>query len=260
MNKHCSIYLAIFATLACANIVHAETNRTQVRKNLRSGDSIANVFSRTISFSVEGFPDVVKRISGSALYRINEVSTSYVDFDINYYYDGRPPGKDTIRLQDEGSTSCSGNLCTRSLDASGAFYNRLLWGSIPKRADLNSTWTVSISTPWELGPAGTEQITVKYIDQPHGMITLQRTGEGDGPFADDLSQLELKREAQTYQVKIEPGHSKWSGYATFVDGIVQSDELLVERPIKLFSKELGELKGLERQYILLNRCPESSLK
>jgi hypothetical protein len=50
-------------------------------------------------------------------------------------------------------------------------------------------------------------------------------------------------------------HSHWYGCTTLRRGIVTSDELMVERPVLLVSKELGCIPGDERQHILLNAMP-----
>jgi len=47
----------------------------------------------------------------------------------------------------------------------------------------------------------------------------------------------------------------WTGYTTFREGVVVSDELLVQRPVTFVSNELSRMAGSEREYILLNAMP-----
>lgn len=59
---------------------------------------------------------------------------------------------------------------------------------------------------------------------------------------------------QTAHTRIDPGPSPWSGQTILRDGIVLSDEILLERPVTI-SGELGTFSGDERVYTLLTSAP-----
>jgi hypothetical protein len=250
-----NIFVALFFLLTSQERARADDELLIPNAKLHVGDQFANVFSRTIAFTVTGFPDVVRRISGTGICRVDAVSKSFINYELNYRYDGRPIGKETGRLEKKGAIRCVEDSCSKVIDASGTFYNPILWGVPPTNVAVGSSWAVTIDVPWELGTPAKEQITVEFVDQSHGIVSLKRSGEGDGFFSDDLKQVELTRDGKTYRVDVNPGHSKWIGRATFINGVVDNDELIVERPIKVSSSELGELSGSERQYILFNRSP-----
>lgn len=140
-------------------------------------------------------------------------------------------------------------------DASGLLYNAGVWGSPPSSLRKGTSWDVVIAEPWELGPAGKETVTVLALDPAEHTVTLRREGSGDGFFDNDAKQVHLTKDGKNYTADVSPGRAQWRGYTTFREGIVISDELLVERPVTLTSKELGSMAGTERQYILLNAMP-----
>ncbi|HEY6328038.1 MAG TPA: hypothetical protein VI756_01785, partial [Blastocatellia bacterium] len=86
-------------------------------------------------------------------------------------------------------------------------------------------------------------------------VTLQREGTGTGFFDGDAKQIPVTKDGKSYNAGVEPGPSHWTGYTVFKEGVVVSDELLVERPVTLHCGELGDKTGSERQYILLNAMP-----
>jgi hypothetical protein len=57
---------------------------------------------------------------------------------------------------------------------------------------------------------------------------------------------------------VVPGASRWIGYTTFREGVVISDELIVERPLTLTAEGLGSVAASEREYILLNAMPATA--
>lgn len=93
------------------------------------------------------------------------------------------------------------------------------------------------------------------VDAAGHSVTLQREGSGEGFFDNDAKQVRVTKDGKNYVADLSPGKAHWIGYATFREGIVTSDELLVERPVTLATKELGNLAGTEREYILLNEMP-----
>jgi hypothetical protein len=148
-----------------------------------------------------------------------------------------------------------GRSCTTATDASGLLYNAEIWSLPPNSLRKGTSWDVVIAEPWELGPAGKETVTVLALDVAEHSVTLQREGSGEGFFDNDSKQVHLTKDGKSYVADVSPGRSRWRGYTTFREGIVMSDELLVERPVTLTSKELGSIAGTERQYILLNAMP-----
>lgn len=76
----------------------------------------------------------------------------------------------------------------------------------------------------------------------------------------EIKQLSLVKDQKAYAVQVSAGKAKWDGLTTFRRGIILSDELLVERPVTVTSKELGQSTGVERQYILLNATQPDLLR
>jgi hypothetical protein len=119
---------------------------------------------------------------------------------------------------------------------------------------------VAITAPWELGPTGTQKVTVIAIDPIDQRITLRREGHGDGAFLGDKLATTLVRDGHSHAFTVQPGRSHWYGYTTFRAGVVVSDELMVERPVTLVSGELGRIAASQREYILLNAMPPPASK
>lgn len=221
------------------------------------GQEIDQVFSRTISTSAEGLDPVVRRTSGTGMYRTLAISNDSYTFDSSFLYDGHPSARITTKIKRDGTESCWESACASATDASGLLFNSLLWGVAPKRIAVGSTWRNKIAAPWELGPPGEQDVTVAALDIAAGTITLLRIGRGEGPFADDPGKITLTKDGKEYSMDAKSGAAKWSGYTTVTRGIIVSDELLVERSLTLYSKELGTLRATQRQYILLNKMPHT---
>jgi hypothetical protein len=223
------------------------------------GQKFANAFSRAIAFRAAGMDDLVRRVSGTAVYTATEASKEKLVFDTHALYDGRPESIGTTEIKDRGRTSCWQGTCATATDASGLLYNALIWGEPSGKLRKGMSWDVTIAQPWELGPAGKETVTVVAIDPKEHAVTLKREGSGEGFFDHDAKQVQLTKGGQAYPADVSPGQAHWIGYTTFREGIVLSDELLVERPVTLTTKELGVLPGTEREYILLNAMPAGSV-
>jgi hypothetical protein len=204
---------------------------------------------------VEGVDDVVRRVSGTAEYTVRESSPARIALDGKFLYDGQPEAKGKTEIKDQGRVSCWEGKCAVATDASGLLYNAGIWGSPPSSLRKGTSWEVAIAEPWELGPAGHETVTVVAVDAAGHSVTLQREGSGEGLFDNDAKQVRVTKDGKNYVADLSPGKAHWIGYATFREGIITSDELLVERPVTLASKELGNLAGTEREYILLNEMP-----
>lgn len=224
----------------------------------RAGQVLGNVFSRTIAFKAEGVEIAVRRISGTATYTVIQSSTNKLLLDGVFLYDGRPETKAKTEMRDQGRTVCYDDKCAASTDASGLLFNARIWGEPSGTMRKGMSWEVSIDDAWELGPPGKQTVTVTSVDQANHSITVRREGKGEGFFADEKKQIPVTKDGKTYTVDVVPGSAHWNGYTTFREGVVISDELLVERSVTLSSTELGRIPAVERQYILLNAMPQES--
>jgi len=225
---------------------------------LRTGEMLSNIFSRTISYKPEGADEAVWRASGTAIYTVVDNSAANLSLDGQFRYDGRPQSTGKTVIKDGGKTLCYKEKCGLNTDASGLLYNPFLWGNPNGALKSGATWDVSISESWELGPPGKETVTVISVDPVNHSVTLKREGSGEGFFADEAKQIHVNKEGKSYLVDVVPGKSHWIGYTIFREGVVMSDELLVERSVTLVSKELGNLPAAQREYILLNAMPSPS--
>jgi hypothetical protein len=213
---------------------------------------IGNVFSRTIAFQVNGYDPFVRRVSGTGIYKVLQTTPQQIVTTSTFLYDGTPVSTGETTIKNGGRTVCWKGDCSISTDASGVSINPLLWGAPKGKLRVGQSWEVAITVPWELGPPGKQTVKVISIDSWNDTITLERTGEGDGESANGTKRLSLVKDKKTYTVEVSAGTAKWSGYTTFRRGVILSDSLLVERPVTVSSKELGQSSGTERQYILLN--------
>lgn len=219
---------------------------------LQVSQEIGNVFSRTVAFQVNGFDPLVRRVSGTGIYKIVKITEGQIVTTSTFLYDGAPASTGETTIKDEGRTICWRGECSMATDASGVSINPLLWGTPNGKLHVGQTWDVTISVPWELGPPGKQIVRVISIDPWNDTITLERTGEGEGDSANEIKKLSLVKDKKAFPVEVSAGKAKWSGYTTFRHGVILSDSLLMERSVNVSSKELGQSSGTERQYILLN--------
>jgi hypothetical protein len=226
-----------------------------LRPTIAPGQTISQVFSRAISLKAEGIDPLVRRVSGTATYRVTAVGDHEYSFAAKFLYDGRPDATGAVQIRKDGRESCWQAQCTNATDASGLLFNPLVWGTPPGTMAVGTKWHTQIAMPWELGPQGPEDITVINLDAATGTITLMRQGGGDGPFDNDKAKLKVTSKGTDYTLDVTPGHASWSGFTTISKGVVTNDELLVERSLTLWCKELGTISASERQYILLNKMP-----
>ena len=225
------------------------------------GEHISNVYSIAASVKAEGFDERVGRNSGSADYTLTKTSPDgTLTFEMDDRYDGAAGTHAVDIIRDGGAVSCyNGSKCAIYTDASGAVYNRLLWGDPPAKLMPGMTWTVTIPQPWELGPAGRQVVTVVHLDDTDGTVTLKREGRAVGLLAKEPAQVTLTKGGKPITLDVTPGQAHWSGYTTFRHGVVISDELLVMRTDELRSKETGPVRATRRRYILLNAAPYPTL-
>jgi hypothetical protein len=224
------------------------------------GDHFSNVFSIAVAINAEGFDVLARRNGGTGDYTVKQLGANQdLTFEISDLYDGLASEHGENIIRDGGATSCYQGECRTYTDASGLLYNRLLWGYPPKRLKVGMTWQVAISQPWELGPAGTQLVTVTYLDEKNGIVTLKREGTAVGSFANESPQVTLVKSGKRVTFDVKPGQARWNGFTTFKHGIVLSDELLVVRQDELHSEEAGTIKATTRRYMLLNAAPYPTL-
>lgn len=227
----------------------------------QGGEHLSDVFAKTVSTKGEGFEEKVDRISGTADYTVTGVTAKAFVFDESDRYDGYPasgPVHDIEILRD-GITNCHAGKCRINDQTSGVIFNPLLWGKAPDQLRAGTSWDVAIPDPWEIGPAGTEQVRVLRVDPGNGSITLLRTGRGEGMSSDDQSREKRAKPMQitttarkTVTVSVIPGKASWSGYTTIRRGVIVSDVIMVQRHVTLVSASGEKFEGEQRSYTLLN--------
>lgn len=256
-------HLALCTSIFCLGVswVHAESATTFLRPELKVGEHLSDVFAKTVSTRGAGFEEKVDRISGTADYTVTGVTAKAFVFDEADRYDGYPangPVHDIEILRD-GITNCHAGKCRINDQTSGVIFNPLLWGKAPDQLRAGTIWDLAIPKPWEIGPAGTEQVCVLRADPHGGVITLTRTGSGEGPSSDDQSREKRGKPMQitttagkTIEVSVIPGKASWSGYTTIRRGVIVSDVILVQRHVTLVAAGGDRFEGEQRSYTLLN--------
>lgn len=260
--KYLSSWMAFASVSACLLFAVKNSGGDEARlyltPKLQVGQTLGNVFSRTVSYTPEGADEFVWRASGTGLYTVADNSPADLVLDGQFRYDGRPQSSGKTEIKDGGKILCYKGKCNSNNDASGPLYNPFLWGEAKGPLHEGTTWEVSIPESWELGPSAKQVITVMFIDHKNHAVTLKREGNGEGFFADEAKQIQIKKDGKIYLVDVVPGKSHWIGYTTFREGIVMNDELLTERQLTLNSKELGSIPASQREYILLNAMPSAA--
>jgi hypothetical protein len=248
------------------NVIHKKTktsgNPAQPQDyftlKLIKGDTLANIYSRTIAFTGNDFTPVVFRVSGTSIYEVVDNNRSKPVFNETDLYDGRPESKGLSTIGLDGSARYNDQSFVNS-SASGLLYSELVWGPVNKNIQEGDSWKNTISQPWELGGPGTQVIKVIAIDKKNQTLTLQREGSSEGFFDQDKKQIEiLTKDEKKLKMDVTPGTAHWIGYTTFKNGVILSDELLVSRPVTL-SKDSLHFVAKQREYILLNAMPHKAL-
>jgi len=222
---------------------------------LHVGDQLGNIFSRTISYKGDSFPELALRVSGTGIYKVTNNDAENPVFEGWFRYDGRPESHyNNIKVTDRGSYMGYDAKPALNTDASGVMYNSFIWGTAPATVKTGDAWTVNIPGAWELGGPGKQTITVIDIDEKNSIIRLKREGSAEGYFDNDYKQVNITKDGAPLKMALTPGMAHWVGYTSFKNGLVISDELMVSRPVTLTA---GELKytAIQREYILLNDMP-----
>lgn len=166
------------------------------------GQEIADIFSRDISFQVEGYDPFVRRVSGTGYYQVKQVTPQEIVTTSTFLYDGSPASTADTVVKDGGRTVCWKGDCSPSTDASGLSINPLLWGTPKGLLHVGQTWEVVISVPWELAPGGRQMVKVVALDPANDTVTLERSGSGEGDSANEIKKLNLTRDKKTYTVQV----------------------------------------------------------
>jgi hypothetical protein len=235
---------------------HGADSKKFFTLKVNNGDKLGNIFTRTISYKGDDFPEVVFRVGGTGVYTVIDNNPLNPVFDGVFRYDGWPESKGRDEIRDTGKTNIYIGKSSVNTDGSGVMFNALIWGNPPAKLKKGDTWKVSIPQPWELGGVGTQIITVIDIDENNNSIRLQREGSSGGFYDNDAKKISITKDGKAVTMTVTPGTSHWIGYTTFKNGLVISDELLVSRPITLTADNLN-FDAFEREYILLNAMPVS---
>jgi len=253
--QHLALLLLIAPGTAYA--APGERSADYLTPRVKVGDRLDSIFSKATAITGQGFAPIVMRVSGTASDRIAAVSTDLIAEEEQYLYDGRPGGSDRVEVRDHGRTNCVDGKCLTNDQTSAPLFNPFLWGAIPDRIAVGSTWRGAIAKPWEIGPAGEERVAVTRLDRAGGSITLVREGEGAGPTSDDASRptVAVLADGKQLNCRIVPGRSHWIGTATIVQGVTLADEIMVERPVELIADSGEHFTGTQRVYTLFLRAP-----
>jgi hypothetical protein len=250
----------LLAVQARCDAQHANPHcLTQPR--VAKGETFGNVFSKTTSYRGNGIDDQSHTIGGTALYEILNSAPANIRVHTSIRYDGKSAGEGDVEVRDSGSSNCSPtqNKCAAARDSSGPFYNVFLWGAPKGELKKGLQWSVELHDPWELGPSGTETVTVLRMDESAGQVTLRRDGQGSGFFCGEESLITLKKDGKPCTFAVTPGRTHWSGISVFAHGVTISDEVLETRELMLSSKDCGSAMVEERQFTVLVKAPSDLL-
>ena len=129
---------------------------------LGAGEKFGNVFSKTVSHQGGGIDDDAHTIGGTERYEVVDPSPDQPSFRGSWRYDGRPGQVSLVEIRDAGQTTCfvATGKCQAYLDDSGPVFDAFLWGKPSGKLVVGQSWTVKLAVPWELGPAGSQTVTV----------------------------------------------------------------------------------------------------
>jgi hypothetical protein len=245
---------AIFAAAA----THKRANAAYYLKPApRAGDIVSDITYRVIATHGPGMEDNVWQVPATGTYTIlSSDSPSVIKWNVSVRMDGKTVIQDADGdYRDDGKTMCFKSKCSFTTDASGPFFNPTFWGNPKGDLKPGMSWTVELTQPWELGPAGKQTVTVLSIDKVNGTVILKREGQGVGSYEGARDVALIKRDGKQYRVTVKRGDAHWVGQAVFQRGVVVSDELLCNTAVQLSSPEIGTIEARERQYMSLLQHP-----
>jgi hypothetical protein len=217
------------------------------------GDRLDTIFSKAVAITGADFDPFVHRVSGTASDQIEVVTPDAITEYERYAYDGSASGAVRVVIRNHGISDCDVHgKCDTNDSTSATMFDSLLWGPVPGDIAVGSTWSVHVKTPWEIGPAGEEKISVARLDPHLGLITLTRTGSGTGPSSDDAARnvFTIVSHGRSISVKLKPGPATWQGRATFVHGVTVADEIMLTRSVELVTDQGRVFHGSERIYTI----------
>ncbi|HET7175065.1 MAG TPA: hypothetical protein VFK21_03575 [Gammaproteobacteria bacterium] len=240
----------------CIGTAVADTGKANpyLIPQLQKGQIFANVFSKALEVRGEGFEPYSGRYSGTEAYKVLDPDPSKPTFDTRSPAFDKPDYHAIATLGDGGQDWCEQGKCTVNRQTSGPIFNPLLWGMPDGELKLGQTWQVTVTEPWEIGPAGKETVRVVSLDPAEGIVTLERDGNGTGKSQDDERKLSITVKGKKLDATVVAGPSTWSGLTTVQHGLILNDEILIRRPVSL-QTEAGTFSGEETEYTLLNLMP-----
>lgn len=221
---------------------------------IQKSQVFANVFLKALEVRGEGFEPYSGCYSGTAGYKVLDPDPSKPTFDTSSPAFDKPEYHAIATLADGGQDWCEQGKCTVNRQTSGPIFNPLLWGMPAGELKVGQTWQVTVTEPWEIGPAGKESVRVVSLDPAEGIVTLEREGSGAGKSQDDERKLSINVKGMKLDATVTAGASTWNGLTTIQRGLILNDEILIRRPVSL-QTEAGTFSGEETEYTLLNLMP-----
>ncbi len=261
------ISLNLAAMPVNADSVSAGTAGDYLGLKLVMGQKIGDVFSKTVSVEGGGIDALVKHWSGTMLFTVADASSSEPVFSTATVYEGDPVQNDMEEVRDKGASVCpvkAGKTgeCAPYYEDTGPMYDAFLWGNPTGKLVPGMSWTVNLSVPWELGPPGSQTVTVVSVDPANQQVMLKREGSGEGHTSYDQyskNQITVTKDGKKYLLDMVPGTTHWVGYTVFRRGLTVSDELIMTRTLLVSSKDFGDATLQQRQYTIFNQCPPELL-
>lgn len=228
-----------------------------LKPNPLPGQTLSFITYRVISIYGSGIEDSVVSIPATGTYTFEpSASADTIHWKADVRMDGKRVLKDLDgEYRDQGTSICYSGKCSFNTNASGPFYNPTFWGSPHGELKVGQTWKVTLAKPWELGPAGTQTVTVLSVDKVNGTVVLKREGEGIGSYEGSRDTATIKKDGKPYTVKVAFGKAHWIGQAVIQHGVIVSDELLCTTPVELSSPYFGTSQAQERQYMSVLEHP-----
>jgi len=249
-----TVIAGIAGLAAYAQTGKAYNSNDFFKLDVKPGEKLGNIFTRTISYEPADFPEIVYRAGGTGIYTVTKNDPAAPEFDGVFRYDGRPESHYKVVMTDGGKTVSYDGKPSTNTDGSGVLYNTLIWGTPPAKFRNGDSWQVTIPQAWELGGPGVQTVTVVDIDARNHMVRLKREGSSEGFYDNDAKQLNVTKDGKALKMDITPGRSHWVGYTIFKNGLVISDELMSTRVVTLTTGS-SKYSAQEREYILLNAMP-----
>ena len=248
--------MIVHMTVLIGVLLAALTAPSPLQLQFTPGAHYSNIFSICIAFSLDGQKDEsVFRNSGSATYVIDRVDGGIAKATVRGQYDGRGLFNDGFDLDLTTHNTVKDGKQVIDTDSSGFLYNPYMWGDPPSTLTVGATWNVTIPQSWELGPAGTQKVSVLAFDPLTRSVTLQRDGSGSGPALDDTPHA-FTYDGQTIKGTVAPdGPATWHGISTFASGIVTSDSIVVRRKVLVTLANGKTIAAHERLYTLVVAAP-----